>query len=627
MKKTNKSNALTPEQYIRQKSRTLPLGQCYMNKNWFISGIAIAVVCRCHKQGTYTFGVFQLDTFCSGLIDCKIEFSKDQAEYDNIIAYLKNSFRIEPVTYQEVHNLIYGGIGFGEDAGFTPPTIYNLGKYLLEEDTEDIPLINYQFGRFGKHFLLADSIQELDHFMPHLIAHLGKENIIFGIEGSDRYFEGEDFYDAETRQAMFQIASKMREQKETPLEEYSYAHPQYPTSLELKHELVKEVLYNPANRLCLPNEEVDKLLALPQEELKEDLQQILLYETGKACDVTPDVAVEEKESAFLHALILLGEVGDEKSLPVILETMCQKKEFYNYELGIILNEAYVPTLYKLGNNQLDKFFEYLLIPGLYTYTRYLIFPVLVQIAEQQPERKEEVIEFFRKALKFYAEHLTENFCCDGSLIGLIATDVLKLKGEELLPELKVLYETGLVNEQCCGNYDKLVEMMKQAKPFSIQYHFEAHERYADLSNGFNQIIEAHNNLIAEMKQNNESDNQTEEVTLISDEDTEIAEETPKKEEATSKASSKQATEDKVPAKKTTRAKKTTAAETKEKATKATKTTVKAAKGASESKVTKEPKASKETKAKKTTKESKAAKESKATKEPKTAKASTKESKK
>ena len=500
MKKTNKNTTLTPEQYIRQKARTLPIGQCYMNKNWFISGIAIAVVCRCHKKDTYTFGVFQLDTFCTGLIECKVEFSRDQESYNNIIAYLKNSFKIEPVTYQEVHNLIFGGVAFGEDAGFTPPNDFNLAKYLLEEDTEDIPLINYQFGRYGKHFLLADSEQELDQFMPHLIAHLGKENILFGIEGSDRYFRGEDFYDSKTREAMRQIASKIRQQKQTPIEEYSYVHPAYPTELNVKHAVLKDMLYDPDNRLRLSDVQIKQILDLPHDEVKEDLEKIMLFETGQTCDVIPDTDLNEKNSVLVHCLILLGELGYKESLPTVLETLCQKKEFYDYHFGIILNEIYVPTLYKLGKDSLDKFFEYLQTPGLYTYARYLIFPAIVQIVDHEPERRMEVIEWLRNVLNFYAENLAENKCCDGSLIGLIITDILKLQAEELLPEVKELYATGKVNEQCCGNYDNVVAMMKNQKPFTINYKFDIHERYTELRNGYEQIVNAHNNIIEEAKQ-------------------------------------------------------------------------------------------------------------------------------
>lgn len=505
MKKTNKSTTLTPEQYIRQKARTLPLGQCYMNKNWFISGIATAVVCRCHKMGTYTFGVFQFDTFCTGLIDCKVEFSRDQESYNNIMSYLKDSFKIEPVTYQEVHNLIYGAVAYGEDAGFTPAPMYNLAKCLLEEDTEDIPLINYQFGRFGKHFLLADSEQELDEFMPHLIAHLGKENILFGIEGSDRYFKGEDFYDSETRKVMREIASKIHHEQQLPIEEYSYQHPVYPTELKVKHEIVHELLYNPENRLNLSDEQIDKLLALPHDELRADLEQVLLYETGRSCDAMPAIELTDNNqinlhSALIHALILLGELGYPESLTTVLETMCQKKEFFDYQFGVIINETYVPTLYKLGKNQLDKFYEYLQIPGLYTYTRYLIFPTMVQIVEREPERREEVIEWFRKVLQFYTSNLAENHCCDGSLIGLLATDLMKLKAEELLPELKVLFETGKVNEQCCGSYQNIETLIKQPRPYAIKYHFDVHERYEELRKGLEQLIAAHDNLIVELLQ-------------------------------------------------------------------------------------------------------------------------------
>ena len=508
MKKTNKNTSLTPEQYIRQKARTLPLGQCYMNKDWFISGMAVAVVTRCHKMGTYTFAVFQFDTFCSGLIDCKVEFSRDKASFDNFLGYLKEEFKIEPVTYQEAHNLVYGAIAFGEDAGFSPSPMFNLAKFVLEEDTEDVPLINYQFGRFGKHFLLADNEQELDEFMPHLIAHLGKENILFSIEGSDRYYNGEDFYDSETRKVLRQIAKKIRHQEDMPTEPYSYEHPAYPTQLKLKHERVRELLYDPDNRLNLSDAQIDELLALPHDELKNDLEEVLRYEMGRTCDEIPATDEKAINSAFVHALILLKQLADPTSLSVVLETLCQRKEFYDYQLGIIFNETYVPTLYNIGKDQLDQFFAFLQIPGLYTYARYLIFPTVLQIAIKEPERRNEVIEWFRKVLRFYTENLNTNHCCDGLLAGLLVADLVKLQAEELLPEIKAMYETGKVNEQCCGNYENVKTIISKPSQFAIEYQFEAHAHYEQLRLNREQFITAHNQLLAELMKIKDEKDQT-----------------------------------------------------------------------------------------------------------------------
>ena len=495
MKKTIKNKTLTPEQYIRQKARTLPIGQCYMNKNWFISGIGIAVVCRRHKMDTYTVGIFQIDTFCTGLVECKIEFSRDKTSYENMINYFINTFKIEPVTYQEVHNLIYGALEFGEEAGFTPPTTFNLAKFILEEDTEDIPLISYQYGKFGKHFLWADSISELDAFMPHLISHLGKENVLFGLVGNDQIFRGEDFYDSRTRQLMYNIASKMNQHKVYPTEPYSYVHPTYPAELKLKHPEVKEILYSQDNYFQLNEEQQQSLLALPHEELKEDLEQIMLYETGQTCDSITEEQYRHANSALIHCMILLGELGYKESLPSVLEVLSQRKPFYDYHFGIILNEISVPAIYLLGKDQLDKLFDFIQTPGLYTFARYLVFPAVVQIVEHEPERREEVIEWFRKVLNFYTENLDKDYCCDGPLIGLITIDLIRIQATELLPELKVLFATGKVDEQCCGNLTTVEKQMSEAKTFSINYHFKASEQYKELKDNYEQLVRSNTEII------------------------------------------------------------------------------------------------------------------------------------
>ena len=613
MKKTTKNKMLTPEQYIRQKAHTLPLGQCYMNKNWFISGIAIGVVTRCHNKGTYTVGIFQMDTFCSGINECKVEFSLEKTNYNNLIKYLTDTFKIEPVTYTEVHNLIYGAMEFGQEAGFTLPMAFNLAQHVLEEDTEEIPLIKYQYGKDGKHLLLAEDERELDTFMPHLINHLGKENILFGIIGSNRIFRGEDFYNSATRALMRSIIEEMNKaEEEYPIEAYSYVHPEYPSELKVKHTVLADEVYNQDNCLFLTKEKVDMILALPHDEVKEDLEQILLYETGKTCGEISEEQFKNKNTALLHCLILLGELGYKESLPTVLETLSQKKEYYDYHLGVLLNEIYVPTLYKLGKDQLDKFFEYLQVPGLYTFARYLVFPAVIQVALHEPDRREEVIEWFRKVLQFYTGKLEEKNCCDGSLIGLLTIDLFKIQAVELLPELKVLYATGKVDTKCSGNFEQVEKKMKGSTPFNIQYHFEIYQRYAELERRYERIA-AEQAALAEQTAANqpeveenvayegtvvEAENVVPEVTevpaeteeAVTEKEAEVAPAKPKATKAKSTKAKKEAsTEAKAePVKKATRAKKTVKKETEEaapaeKKTRAKRTTkkVKAAETAEE----------------------------------------------
>ena len=89
----------------------------------------------------------------------------------------------------------------------------------------------------------------------------------------------------------------------------------------------------------LSDAQIDELLALPHDELKNDLEEVLRYEMGRSCDVIPATDEHAVNSALIHALILLKQLADPTSLPVVLETLCQRKEFYDYQMGIIFNET------------------------------------------------------------------------------------------------------------------------------------------------------------------------------------------------------------------------------------------------------------------------------------------------
>ena len=212
MKKTkSNNNQLSPEQYIRQRLRSLEIGTCYMNRNWNVTGKALAIITRKHKQGTITAGLFFIDTFCLGIRESSYYFSISQEEFNGLINQFKINMNIpiEVATYQEIHNLIYGVIEFAEEGGITPAPSFNTTRFFLEEDTDDIPLIRYWYGKEGKHLLIANSRQELDKFMPFLIGHLGANNVYFTSIYSKKIYNGTEYVDGKTAKDIQNLFSKI----------------------------------------------------------------------------------------------------------------------------------------------------------------------------------------------------------------------------------------------------------------------------------------------------------------------------------------------------------------------------------------------------------------------------------
>jgi len=50
-----------------------------------------------------------------------------------------------------------------------------LTQYFLEEDTDDVPLIEYEFGVNEKHVLVCDSQMDASQYLPLLRKHLGED--------------------------------------------------------------------------------------------------------------------------------------------------------------------------------------------------------------------------------------------------------------------------------------------------------------------------------------------------------------------------------------------------------------------------------------------------------------------
>ena len=75
--------------------------------------------------------------------------------------------------------------------------------------------------------------------------------------------------------------------------------------------------------------------------------------------------------------------------------------------------------------------------GVDIYAKCEVFPAVVQIGLRHPERREEVIEWFRQVLRFATEDLPEGDAFDSELAGLLVCDIIDLQAVELKPELEM----------------------------------------------------------------------------------------------------------------------------------------------------------------------------------------------
>ena len=477
---------LSPEQFIKQKARNLPVEACYISKDIENVGEGTVIVVRRHPNEKFTLAIFLLDIFCLGVKDTFYRLRLDEFEYEEFFDKY-TSMEVKEITYNEAHNWIYGAIAFAEEAGIAPHKDFNVTQYMLEEDTEDIPLIEYNYGKDGRHFLVAMSQLELSRYIPILKKNLGDDFDYVLQDDEDEYDDYEEVQDEDEEpidleQLMENFKNSPLFKKYGPDTEYTYQHPEYPMVLNVENKGLVSTLFDPANFSGLSDEDTDRILVMPHDTLRRDLEQIILFHTGETCDGIPeDLWEADNGSPITHALFLLGEIGDEGSLDVVLETLRQSSEYSDFHFGDLMTEIYLPTLYKLGKDRLDKLMEFAKEKGLDTFNHVKVFPSVACIAYLHPERRNEVIEWFREILRFATEKLPETQYFDSELAGMMLSDLIDLKAEELLPEIKAMFDTGLVSLACCGDYEKVEkDILSLKQTHWHEYPMEIHERFAEL---------------------------------------------------------------------------------------------------------------------------------------------------
>ena len=203
MAKKSNQQQLSPEKFIRERGRSIPVEVCYLDrKSLKECGEGIGVVVRQHTGGKRTVGSYLIDAWCTGIKDAFYAVRLEESEYQDYIDRMVTQRGLEEVPYEELHNWVFGALEYAAEAGIGPHKDFAVAKYLLEDDEDErIPIIEYEFGLGGKHHLVCGSEAELARYMPLLEKNLGEGNFtymvnVFGEPGEyGDYEDDEDDFD------------------------------------------------------------------------------------------------------------------------------------------------------------------------------------------------------------------------------------------------------------------------------------------------------------------------------------------------------------------------------------------------------------------------------------------------
>jgi len=196
-KSTSKQQFLTPENYIRQKSKTLPIAECLVNSDWDKNKMCQVVVIRKHITGYATACFYLVDLSLLGVKNTMFKFNAPIEEIKKILE--KNAAPLIEISYELAHNIIFASVEYAQEYGFKPHRDFTSTTiHFLEEDNDNVPLIEITCGGTnGKPCYTNtgfDSPAREREILAQLERTAGEGNYDFMLPGRDEMYYDDDEY-------------------------------------------------------------------------------------------------------------------------------------------------------------------------------------------------------------------------------------------------------------------------------------------------------------------------------------------------------------------------------------------------------------------------------------------------
>ena len=293
---------------------------------------------------------------------------------------------------------------------------------------KDLPLAENRFEIYKAIDLENPGIEDLEDRLTHLRIYLEYEN------DEDDYSE---------LSGTIEITPPTNNKTEAPV----FHHPEIHQLYQLGFKKAKPVF--------------EVLLALPRTSLIQDLELVLQDGIDRYAYFTNKEWSVYTHSFPLHALFLLMELKATESLTTVLEFLQYEDAFLELYIGDFLTEELWQCLYILGENKVPVLNEFILRPGIHSYTKGAVSKALSQIATLDSSRKKEITSVYEQLLHFFINAKDEDNVIDPTFLGIMIGDIADAKMSSLFPYVEKLYDLDYIDYSFEGDYDNFLDNFSQ----------------------------------------------------------------------------------------------------------------------------------------------------------------------
>ncbi|MFH1121887.1 MAG: DUF1186 domain-containing protein [Bacteroidota bacterium] len=235
--------------------------------------------------------------------------------------------------------------------------------------------------------------------------------------------------------------------------------------------------------MSIPHYVLEEILALPRETLTEDLLSVLSDAADRYQLISKGYGDENATYFPLHAFFILMELKAGEALPAMLDFLAYDNDFEEFWLGDHRTNSLWQCIFQPGRNNLGVLQDFLIKPGIDTYSKTTVSEALCQMVLHYPEMRPDILSLYSTVFETFAESTIDDNLIDTDFLGLAIGNTIDCGLAELLPVIKKLFDRQYVALSIGGDFRRVESEfsspLNQSKKRTVQSIFELYDEVAD----------------------------------------------------------------------------------------------------------------------------------------------------